>query len=79
MTQAKTVHQVDAKPPAKPRYDMRWRNGTWHIFDTAAWRVYDARSLRADAQATLDVLLLMEALRRGMRPSKREARHGQKH
>ena len=79
MTQEpKTVHTVDrAARPA--RYQMRWRNGTWHVFDTHTWRVYDARSLQADAQAILDDLALMDALRAGMGPPKREVWHGQKH
>lgn len=80
MTQEpKTVHTVDRGAKAPPRYQMRWRNGTWHVFDTHTWRVYDARSLQADAQAILDDLALMEALRRGMGPSKREVRHARPH
>lgn len=79
MTQAKAVHTVDRPLAAAPRYRLQWRNGTWHVFDTRDWRVYEARSMQVDAQAILDDLRLMEALRASIKPSKREVRHAQRH
>lgn len=59
-----------ANEPQAPRVQARFRNGTWHVFDSWHWRPIEAHSVQADA---------LEAVEWFNLPGKlgREPRHNQ--
>lgn len=55
--------------PTPPRYTTRFRNGTWHVFDTQAYMPASARGLFRDADREA------QRLNARKQESRRVARH----
>lgn len=53
--------------PLGPRYDVRFRNGTYHVFDRAGWRPVSAERSAGEAECARMELAWVEASKGGRR------------